>query len=488
MPGIKEKGMERKDNLVKKPWEYGNLTTKRDCPYLFHAEHLFFWMGDTAWLLFHNLKWEEIQLYLRNRAQKGFNVIQAVAVHHFPARNAYGEEAFLAGDVTKPDTDNSYWKLVDHTIREAASLGLYIALFPHWGNLAKEISMDQMKSYVQFLTERYGKEPNIIWMTGGDTKGNEAKEYWNTMGSMLKKACPNQLVTFHPFGRTSSIDYFAEQPWMDFHLFQSGHRRYDQKTLGAWDDSHTKQASDKPYYGEDNWRYVQEVAKLKERKPILDAEPSYEHIPQGLHLKEEPYWNPQQVRRYAWWSVLAGACGFTYGHNSIMQFYNGVGEGAFFVKLPWKDALHAPGSDAMTVLARLMNQILPMHWQNAGMAKEMLAGDCIWQEEQKEERILVFQAGPWVLCYTYSGKTIKLDGSCLKKIIRIQEEENGQNLANPKAEYWWINPVTGVESYSGSFEIQEETILFPVPRGDDSHQDWLLLLCMDKNFHQSMNL
>jgi hypothetical protein len=27
------------------------------------------------------------------------------------------------------------------------------------------------------------------------------------------------------------------------------------------------------------------------------------------------------VRRYAYWSVFAGSCGHTYGHNAIMQFY-----------------------------------------------------------------------------------------------------------------------------------------------------------------------
>lgn len=446
---------------MKKPWEYGRLSTKKNCPYLFNGEKLFFWMGDTAWLMFHNLEWEEICTYLRNRAERGFNVIQAAAVHHLPAVNCYGQQAFLENNVTRPDTQHQYWELVDRTVHEAAGLGMYMALLPHWGNYAKELSLEEMKSYVHFLAARYGKEPNIIWVTGGDTKGNEAAEYWRTMGMLLKKECPDQLVTFHPFGRTSSIDYFAGEPWVDFHMFQSGHRRYDQKTLGAWDDSHKQLETNKPYYGEDNWRYVRETEQLGEKMPILDAEPSYEHIPQGLHVKEEPYWTAGQVRRYGWWSVLAGACGFTYGHNSIMQFYNGVGEGAFYVKIPWKDALHAPACDAMTHLSRVMNRVLMSNWADCGSAEHLLAGNCVWQDQQREDRILAFRAGEWLLCYSYSGKTIELDGAKLKA---------------DKADCWWMNPVSGVESYCGCVEITKAPLCFPVPTGDDSHQDWLLIL------------
>ena len=31
----------------------------------------FFWLGDTAWELFHRLKREDAELYLKNRAAKG---------------------------------------------------------------------------------------------------------------------------------------------------------------------------------------------------------------------------------------------------------------------------------------------------------------------------------------------------------------------------------------------------------------------------------
>lgn len=54
----------------------------------------FFWLADTAWELFHRLTIEEAELYLENRRERGFNVIQAVALAEFDGLqtpNAYGE-------------------------------------------------------------------------------------------------------------------------------------------------------------------------------------------------------------------------------------------------------------------------------------------------------------------------------------------------------------------------------------------------------------
>lgn len=456
---------------MKKPWDYGKLTVKDDCPYLFNGDKLFFWLGDTAWLLFHKLTREEISLYLRNRAEKGFNVIQAVFAHYFPAVNVYGRNAFIEDKISQPDDlgEDSYWKRADMVVAEAEALGMYVALLPHWGGHASTLAKEDMEVYAAFLAERYKNAPNVIWVTGGDTRGNDAAEYWKCMGRILRERCPDQLITFHPFGRTSSIEYFPDEDWMDFHMFQSGHRRYDQRLLNEWDD--VGEGAEERYYGEDNWRYVKDVSKLKIKRPILDAEPSYEHIPQGLHFEQEPYWSTEQVRRYGWWSVLAGACGFTYGHNSIMQFYEGSGKGAFFVRLHWKDALHAPACDAIVHMKMIMEPILKEHWQNAGSGEYLLGGNCVWQEEQKEERIMAFHGGPNILCYTFTGKPIELDGgkvrAYLKGIVDISHcEVNG----------WWMNPESGVESYLGLVDVNEDMIRFAVPEGDDTHRDWVLIL------------
>ncbi|HYX10110.1 MAG TPA: DUF4038 domain-containing protein, partial [Bacteroidales bacterium] len=54
----------------------------------------FFWLGGTAWELIHRLNKDEIDLYLTDRAKKGFTVIQTVVLAELDGLNtpnAYGE-------------------------------------------------------------------------------------------------------------------------------------------------------------------------------------------------------------------------------------------------------------------------------------------------------------------------------------------------------------------------------------------------------------
>ena len=64
----------------------------------------FFYLGDTAWELFHRLNREEADLYLENRAAKGFTVIQAVVLAELDGLkvpNPYGEVPLINMDPTK---------------------------------------------------------------------------------------------------------------------------------------------------------------------------------------------------------------------------------------------------------------------------------------------------------------------------------------------------------------------------------------------------
>src|SRR5512134_1358801 len=40
----------------------------------------FFWLGDTAWELFHRLNREEAEVYLKNRVARRFTIVQAVVL------------------------------------------------------------------------------------------------------------------------------------------------------------------------------------------------------------------------------------------------------------------------------------------------------------------------------------------------------------------------------------------------------------------------
>ncbi len=94
-----------------------------------------FWLGDTAWELFHRLTREEADFYLKNRADKGFNVIQAVALAEFDGLtqpNAYGQIPLIDNDPTQPN--EAYFRHVDYVIDRAAQYGMFVALLPTWGD------------------------------------------------------------------------------------------------------------------------------------------------------------------------------------------------------------------------------------------------------------------------------------------------------------------------------------------------------------------
>ncbi|HEU4902375.1 MAG TPA: DUF4038 domain-containing protein, partial [Flavisolibacter sp.] len=103
--------------------------------YLLKSGKPFFWLGDTAWELFHRLDREEADHYLKRRSEQGFTVVQAVALAeidglHTP--NAYGETPLVGDDPTRPN--EKYFVHVDYIIGKAEEYGINIGLLPTWGD------------------------------------------------------------------------------------------------------------------------------------------------------------------------------------------------------------------------------------------------------------------------------------------------------------------------------------------------------------------
>jgi hypothetical protein len=95
----------------------------------------FFYLGDTAWELFHRLNREEAGTYLEDRANKGFTVIQAVVLAELNGLrdpNPYGHLPLINEDPRQPQ--EAYFKHVDDIVNKAAALGLYIGMLPTWGD------------------------------------------------------------------------------------------------------------------------------------------------------------------------------------------------------------------------------------------------------------------------------------------------------------------------------------------------------------------
>lgn len=413
----------------------------------------FFWLGDTAWLLFQKLSYEEALVYLDNRAAKGFTVIQATLVHSAHYANPAGSPALVGEDFSRPNPDLSqgaYWPQVRRIVDAAAKRGVVMALLPCWGSFVKngQLRGEKIEQYTDFLAASFGACGNVLWLVGGDVRGSDAPEEFQRIGSCLRRKCPGQLIGYHPFGRCSSSMWFHEAEWLDFNMFQSGHRRYDQVKLNAWDDRLCAEAS----YGEDNYRYVQHDLGLLPARPVLDGEPSYEGIPQGLHDPSQPYWQAHDVRRYAYWSLLAGASGFTYGHNAIMQFWRGVEKGAYGVRERWQEALHSAGSMQMTHVRALMEHI---DWQSGVPAQDMLVDNT----GERYDYQVALRTSRALCVYTHTGKPVAVDTARLPAALCG----------------WWVDPVTGGKSCFGSVPCARR-VQFTPPVKPEGQNDWILLL------------
>lgn len=411
------------------PWDNGRLTVSADGRYLQHENgRPFFWLADTGWLLPEKLGREDAEFYLDGCRRAGFNVVQVQVVNGVPATNAYGAQSMPDGfDFSGIDRDGTYgyWNHLDYIVGRAREKGIYIGMVCIWGGLVKAGLMDvgEAEAYGRFLAERYKDAPNIVWIIGGDIRGDIKTDVWETLARTIKRYDGNHLMSFHPFGRTSSATWFHEADWLDFNMFQSGHRRYDQ-TRGDGDS--VAQAS----VAEDNWRYVAEALSRMPAKPVLDAEPGYEDIPQGLHDTLQPRWQAHDARRYAYWSVFAGACGHTYGHNSIMQMHDG-GEraGAYGARKSWREGMLAPGFNQMKHLRRLV-ETFPYFERQPDQS--VIAG----RNGTRYDRAIATRGRDYLLVYTHTNRPLTVD---LRKITGRHKH------------VWWYDVTDGTLEYVGRF-------------------------------------
>lgn len=429
-----------------KYWDNGVLQVSENGRYLVNGDQPFFWLGDTAWLLMQQCTLEETRRYLKNRKEKGFNVIQVTLVHSVP-----GEESSSLASVSRDIRSEEYWQHCDQVIQIAEEVGIYMGLLPTWGSVVKSkyLNTGNVGRYADFLGQRYGHCPNIIWILGGDIRGSEGADVYPAFGRRLKELMPDRLIAFHPFGRTASSQWFHQEDWLDINMFQSGHRRYDQASLGEWDDNAAKEE----FFGEDNWRYVDRDRGCEPAKPTLDGEPSYEQIPQGLHDPAQPYWQACDVRRYAYWSVFQGAAGHTYGNNAVQQCYTGGAGGNYGVRQVWQEAIHHEGSGQ---LKHLKDLLLRVNYFAGGPAEELLLSG----QGKKYERISVFAGEDFIFCYDYSGREFTLDLSAYKEL---------------ELEAYWLDPVSGAYSYIREVKGMDSLTVKPVARYAGQN-DWVLVM------------
>jgi hypothetical protein len=408
-----------------------------------------FWLGDTAWELFHRLTREEAERYLRNRAERRFTIIQAVALAELDGLdtpNPYGERPLVERDPTRPN--ERYFAHADWIVAKANALGLYVGFLPTWGDkwnkkwgVGPEIfTPENAAVYGEWLGRRY-RDAGLVWILGGD-RPVESDAHRAVLAAMARGLRAGDggahLITFHPTGGQGSASPFHGEPWLDFNMRQNGHLaeftgRYDQ-TRVDYDRSPVK--------------------------PVLDGEPLYEDHPIAFKQKEHGHSIAVDVRRPLYWNLFSGAFGHTYGHHSVWQMWAPGRAPINDPLLPWTDAILQPGAAQMQH-ARALLESRPFLTRIPD--PDLIVADRVATSVPGAGRYACVatrdSAGSYAMVYTPAGRPFA---------VRLGA------IAGPRATAWWFNPRDGKAIAAGTFETSAEHTFTPPNPGEAL--DWVLVL------------
>lgn len=415
----------------------------------------FFYLGDTAWELFHRLDRDEADRYLRDRASKGFTVIQAVAIaevdgHNVP--NAYGHLPLIDLDPARPAAkdgrDNDYWDHVDFIVDRANSLGLVVGFLPTWGRYWHDkvhegkplFDARNAEVYGEWLGKRY-RDKGIIWILGGDRAidNDEQKAIIRAMARGLRRADGGEhLMTLHPNGGAGSATHFHGDEWLDFNMRQNGHSA---EFTGRYDATRAD--------------YDRMPAK-----PLIDGEPIYEGHPIAFNAKQFGHSIASDVRRPLYWNLFTGACGHTYGHHSVWQMWQPGRSPINDPLMPWTDAIHQPGAGQMQHGRRLIESrpILTRIPDDSVIVADRVATSV---PGAGRSRFVATrdEGGTFAMVYAPIARPFSVRMDVIK---------------GPKVKAWWFNPRDGKATPIGEFTNRGARRF--APPGEGEATDWVLVL------------
>lgn len=239
----------------------------------------FVWIGATMWK-WKALSLEQMKQIVDDHSAKGYTVLQIIA---YPDR----------------------YETVDKLVDLAADRNMYLAFVTGWYRDVQRGSVSDLYKRGHELGSRYKDNNNIIWLTAGEAGGHKRKD--RTVPDEKLEALVrgirdgdtgNKLLTVHAdYKRGTSLDNDTEI--VDF---------------DNWQTSQWRSPSDLPREDKRSWTVWQAITYDYTRKPVkptLDSEAWYERN------KSHGGATPFNIRRRAYFSILAGGFGHTYGAGGI---------------------------------------------------------------------------------------------------------------------------------------------------------------------------
>ena len=406
----------------------------------------FFYLGDTAWELFHRQNLDDARTYLTDRAMKGFNVIQAVILSEFDGLltpNVNGDLPFIDDKFTIPN--EAYFRHVDAIIQIMDSLGIVAGVLPTWGDkivksgIGPVIFDSEKKSedYGRYVGNRYKDYKNIIWILGGDRDYTDYKHIIRAMAKGIaigvagKEDYDKCLMTVHTYGGKSSSEWFHNDNWLDFNMQQNGH-----------------------CYDVPVWERIQRDYNMSPIKPVIDGEPLYDEHPVCFNRNEHGTSTDYQVRRFFYQNVFSGAFGHTYGCHAIWQMWTPDRKPLNGPVRPWTESLGLIASyqmgygrsliESRPFFTRIPDQNLIVEGQQEGTRRITATRD---------------RKGSYAMIYSEQGDPFAI---------------NTQLLSGEKLVAWWFDVRSGRSHKIGVFDKTDSQWFYPPTKGKGN--DWVLVL------------
>lgn len=411
----------RKGTLVRRPGRY-HLTYADGSP--------FFWFADTAWngaLKSTDADW---QLYLRDRANLGFNAIQLVSTQwRGAAGDSTGEVAFTGSG--KIRLNPAFFQRLDRKIDMVNNEGMVAAVVLLWAlpvSLGKELSpgyfLPEPEAILlaRYMVARYGGN-QVVWLLGGDGKYvEEYEQRWKTIGRAVFGAGKHQgLVAQHPQGRSWIGDTYAGEAWLDIVGYQSSHSAGEATV---------------------NWINRGPMAERWDKlpaRPLINLEPLYESTTGS---------NSDDVRKACYWSLFATpVSGISYGNHATWPWLQRGEKALNHSGNPspnsWQDSLGFNGVKQVSNMVRMMRK---QKW---------------WELRPRHGELLMEQPGLANFSHFISllGSD---DGSTLIAYIpaKLAFQLRNPGLLDYRAR--WFDPVTNQYTAEESAP-RGETVSFTVP-------------------------
>jgi hypothetical protein len=424
-------------------YRHGALRVSDDRRYLVHADGTpFFWLADTAWngvLKSDPSSWES---YLKERAAKGFNVIQWVTAQWLGWRGDESGRTVFSGR-ERILVDPEFCRRMDVRVDALNEHGFISAPVLLWAAVWNEkeamenpgiaLPEDQAILLAKYFVARWGAH-QTVWLLNGDGDYRaERAEKWKRIGRAVLAYSTNRLATVHPQGLSWIASEFREEPWLSFIGYQSCH--FDTTEAYRW---HVTEAP------ATDWA-------TEPVRPIIDIEPQYESHRKFPGAQET---NAHQVRRAAYWSLLVSpTAGVTYGSSGIWSWAlkeePPMGHPGSAIDPVWSEAIRMPGSMERKYMKDLFTSL---EWWRLRPAPELLAEQPGTQDPRRFIAVARAEKSNWALAYLPEGGSISL----------LIEQLPGAMIGR------WFNPRKG--RWEGEAVVTPSTRVLTAP----DQNDWVL--------------